>query len=92
MTSSTYGTAELQGEPSPSPPKSYLSRVAKIALALIACGAVIAHPVTRMAAINLVLDPYGRISNVFDDDGNRSGGNLKDKVRQLNARVTAIEK
>jgi len=40
MTSSTYGTAELQGDASPSPPKPYISRVAKIALALIAsCGA-----------------------------------------------------
>ena len=33
MTSSTYGTAELQGDASPTPPKSYrLSKVAKIAL------------------------------------------------------------
>ena len=34
MISSTYGTAELQGDASPSPPKPYMSRVAKIALAL----------------------------------------------------------
>ena len=52
MISSTYGTAELQGDASPSPPKSYrLSKVAKIALALIACGAaaVLAAPGTRPA-------------------------------------------
>ena len=32
MTSSTYGTADLQGDASPSPPKPHMSRVAKIAL------------------------------------------------------------
>ena len=103
MTSSTYGTAELQGDASPSSPKSYrLSKVAKIALALIACGAaaVIAHPVTRKATTNLVLDSYGRVSNLYDDSGNRSGNSgapaestsLEDEVQDLEARVAAIEK
>ena len=58
MTSSTYGTAELQGDASPSSPETYrLSKVAKIALALIACGvgAVIAHPVARQTTTSFQL-------------------------------------
>ena len=102
MTSSTYGTAELQGDASPSPPKPYMSRVAKIALALIACSAaaVIAHPGTRSTTTNLVLDSYGMISNLYDDSGNRAGGGAapvkstspKDQVQDLQVRVAAIEK
>ena len=101
MTSSTYGT--LQGDASPSPPKSYrLSKVAKIALALIACGAgaaVIAHPGTRETTTSFVLDAYNSLSNPNDlSDKGPSGGAapaestlpLKDKVHQLNARVTAL--
>ena len=104
MTSHTYGTAELQGDAPPASPKSYrLSKVAKIALALVACGgagASIAHPVTRKATTNLVLDSYGRVSNLYDDSGNRSGNSgapaestsLEDEVQDLEARVAAIEK
>ncbi len=57
MTSGTYGT--LQGDASPSPRRSYrLSKVAKIALALIACSAaaVIALPGTRSEITRLFQD------------------------------------
>ena len=103
MTSSTYGTVESQGDASPSPPKSYrLSNVAKIALALIACSAAafIAYPGTFSTTTNLVLDSYGMISNIYDEDGNRAGGGaapvttttIEDQVQDLEARVAAIEK
>ena len=77
MTSSTYGTAELQGDASPSPPKPYMSRVAKIALALIACSAaaVTVHPVTRKAAASFSMDTYSGIyTRVDSSDAKRSGG------------------
>jgi len=54
-----YGTAELQGDAAPSSPKTYrLSKVAKIALALIACSAaaVIAYPGTRSTITGLLQD------------------------------------
>ena len=51
MISSTYGTAELQGDASPSPPKPYMSRVAKIALALIAGAAAVNIPLSRVARV-----------------------------------------
>jgi hypothetical protein len=57
MTSSTYGT--LQGDTSPSSPKTYrLSKAAKITLALIACGAgaVMAYPGTRATITRLLQD------------------------------------
>ena len=57
MTSSTYGT--LQGDASPSSPKTYrLSKVAKIALALIAsaAAAVIVHPGARSTITRLLQD------------------------------------
>ena len=108
MTSSKYGTAELQGDASPSPPTSYrLSKVAKIALALIACGAaVIAHPVTRKATTSFHRYPYfGYNFPLADYPGaglgvGRSAGDaapvasttIEDQVQDLQGRVTSIEK
>ena len=103
MTSGTYGT--LQGDASPSPRRSYrLSKVAKIALALIACGgaAVLAHPVTRKAAASFAMDTYSGLTHNIITGTERSGGAarpvpvkgsapLKDKVHQLETRVTIIE-
>ena len=99
MTSSQYGTAELQGDASPSPPKPYMSRVAKIALALIACSAaaVTVHPVTRKAAARFSMDTYSGINNrVASSDVKRSGGatpaeSTPLKVQNLEAIVTGIE-
>ena len=99
MTSSQYGTAELQGDASPSPPKPYMSRVAKIALALIACSAaaVTVHPVTRKAAARFSMDTYSGINNRVDSsDVKRSGGatpaeSTPLKVQNLEAIVTGIE-
>ena len=99
MTSSQYGTAGLQGDASPSSPKSYrLSKVAKIALALIVCGAaaVIAHPGTRQTTTNLEL---GSWTSERLNAGRSSGGgapaestSLEDQVEDLEVRVAAIEK
>ena len=99
MTSSQYGTAGLQGDASPSSPKSYrVSKVAKIALALIVCGtaAVIAHPGTRQTTINFEL---GSWTSERLNAGRSSGGgapaestSLEDEVQDLEARVAAIEK
>ena len=71
MTSSTYGTAELQGEVSSSPPKPYMSRVAKIALALIACGAaaVLAHPGTRKTTTSFTMDQIGKYGTGLKESG-----------------------
>ena len=99
MTSITYGT--LQDDASPSSPKSYrLSKVAKIALALIACGAAaIAHPGTRQATTSFTMD-----SSMYDGmpdrwQRKRSARNpqdgeptLDEAVEFLQARVAAIEK
>ena len=99
MTSSTYGTAELQGDASPSPPKPYMSRVAKIALALIAgAAAVIARPGMRHTATSFALDAYSGLVLVHDHaaDTQRSGGaapvkSTPLKVQNLEAIVTGIE-
>ena len=96
MTSSTYGTAELQGDASPSPPKPYMSRVAKIALALIAgAAAVIARPGMRHTATSFALDAYSGLVLVHDHaaDTQRSGGaapvkSTPLKVQNLEAIVT----
>ena len=87
MTLSQYGTAELQGDASPSPPKPYMSRVAKIALALIACGgaAVLADPVTRPTTINFALDKVNSLSLVVGGDDQRSGGAAPVKSTPLKA-------
>ena len=104
MTSHTYGTAELQGDAPPASPKSYrLSKVAKIALALVACGgagALIAHPVTRKATTNFRMDQTGKVwdgvAGVWRSGGaapaDSSGAPLEDQVQDLEARVAAIEK
>jgi hypothetical protein len=106
MTSSTYGTTELQGDASPSPKSYRLSKVAKIALALIACGvgAVIAHPVARQTTTSFQLKQWHSGNFGAGTFMNRAAGGavrpvpvkgsapIKDKVHQLNTRVTAIEK
>ena len=101
MTSSLYGTAELQGDASPSSPKSYrLSKVAKIALALIAClaAAVITYPGTRPTTINFQME---RVQSSLGDytlqgnDSRSSGGAAvapAKRLQDLEARVAAIEK
>ena len=97
MTSSTYGTAELQGEVSSSPPKPYMSRVAKIALTLIVCGAAAtAHPGTRSTITNFKMDAYGALTFNDDAENTRSGGvapvkSTPLKVQNLEAIVTGIE-
>ena len=99
MTSSTYGTAELQGDASPSPPKSYrLSKVAKIALALIACAAAvaIANPGTRPTTINFEMERVGSWLQDYklqgDDSRSSGGGAPATSLQDLEARVAAIEK
>ena len=97
MTSGTYGT--LQGDASPSPPKSYrVSLAGKIALALIAFGAaaVIAHPGTRATTINFEMGGWseglnaGRSANAGAPA--ESSAPLEDQVQDLQGRVAAIEK
>ena len=97
MTSGTYGT--LHSDASPSPPKSYrLSKLAKIALALIACAAgaaVIAHPGTHPTTTNFEMEQFHGNGLSF---GRSSGGapvvstTIEDQVQDLEARVAAIEK
>ena len=99
MTSSQYGTAELQGDASPSPPKPYMSRVAKIALALIAGAAVVAHPGTRKATTNLVMETYSglNLGNHLPEARSAGSGGAAPvkstplKVQNLEAIVTGIE-
>ena len=100
MISSTYGTAELQGDASPSSPKSYrLSKVAKIALALVACGGAAAHPGTRKATTNLVMETYSglNIGNHLPEARSAGSGDAAPvkstplKVQNLEAIVTGIE-
>ena len=97
MTPGTYGT--LQGDASPSPPKSYrLSKVAKIALALVACGAAvaIANPGTRPTTINFEMERVGSGLNTFAadvwDSRSSGGGAPATSLQDLEARVAAIEK
>ena len=102
MTSGTYST--LQGDVSPSPPKSYrLSKLAKIALALISCGAVvaIAPPRHAQAMTNFRMEKIGSDLGAGSWGDSRSGGAapadsssapLQDQVEDLEVRVAAIEK
>jgi len=86
MTSSNYGTVESQGDASLSPPKSYrLSKVAKIALAMIACSAaaVIAHPGTRQTTTSFQLKQW--------HSGNFGAGTFMNRAAGGAARPVPVE-
>lgn len=94
MNSSTYGTAELQGDASPSSPKSYrLSKVAKIALALIVCGAaaVMAYPSARQATTNFMWDSYSGWHQRTEGSASMGGGSAS-ATSDANANFATILK
>ena len=97
MTSGTYGT--LQGDASPSPPKSYrLSKVAKIALALIVCGAAaVTSTPARSTITRLLQDRFSALG--WGEELKRSARNPQDGkltvaevIEDLQDRVVNIEK
>ena len=96
MTSSAYGTAELQSDATPMPPKPYrMSKVAKIAIALIAsCGvaAVTARPGTRQATTNFVKAASGLSVGRSSGGAPAESTSFEDEVQDLEIRVAAIEK